>query len=167
MFQRKELRFADKRGDLYPLQVVAAPEPDDIKWENLEDEATERTVRMLISTSITVLILVASFVFSLSSSKNDRHVPSVRCAGCWLPGKQTYALLYSKRKVSCLVFGTQLREGMQIRVCVASFAPSRGCDASKRTRASVAALAASSHGRRTCVGVCVASFALSRGCDAS
>ena len=65
MFQRKELRFADKRGDLYPLQVVAAPEPDDIKWENLEDEATERTVRMLISTSITVLILVASFVFSL------------------------------------------------------------------------------------------------------
>jgi len=50
---------------------------------------------------------------------------------------------------------------MQVRVRFAYSTSSRGCDASLRTRACVAALAASSHGRRTGECVRVAAMAAS------
>jgi hypothetical protein len=63
IFQRKELRFVDKRGEHWPLQVVAAPEPKSIKWENLEDGALERMLRRTISSIAVITILFISFAF--------------------------------------------------------------------------------------------------------
>lgn len=50
------------------LTVTAAPEPNDIKWENLEVNTKERRLRTFIISSIVCLILIISCVTLLSVS---------------------------------------------------------------------------------------------------
>ena len=45
-FQPRELRFVQKdTGKQFPLKVVRAPEPDDLRWENLEYDFVKAHLR--------------------------------------------------------------------------------------------------------------------------
>ncbi|KAK1942698.1 hypothetical protein P3T76_006197 [Phytophthora citrophthora] len=55
-FQPKSLRFRDK----FPLTVLAAPEPSNILWENLEVTARSRRIRRSFTNSVTFLLLLLS-----------------------------------------------------------------------------------------------------------
>ncbi|KAG1702186.1 hypothetical protein DVH05_009976 [Phytophthora capsici] len=55
-FQPKSLRFRDK----IPLTVLAAPEPSNILWENLEVTSRSRRLRRSFTNSVTFLLLLLS-----------------------------------------------------------------------------------------------------------
>ncbi|KAL3664281.1 hypothetical protein V7S43_010608 [Phytophthora oleae] len=55
-FQPKTLRFRDK----FPLSVLAAPEPSNILWENLEVTSRSRRIRRSFTNSVTFLLLLLS-----------------------------------------------------------------------------------------------------------
>ncbi|KAG7385122.1 hypothetical protein PHYPSEUDO_001835 [Phytophthora pseudosyringae] len=56
-FQPKALRFRDGK---FPLTVLAAPEPSNILWENLEVTARSRRLRRSFTNSVTFLLLLLS-----------------------------------------------------------------------------------------------------------
>ena len=71
--QPASLRFPSRQGQKYPLWVCAAPEPEDIRWENLTD--TTRTWAWLCS-SARKLVSFMMVVFFLSVSFAALHMVS-------------------------------------------------------------------------------------------
>nr|CCA18997.1 conserved hypothetical protein [Albugo laibachii Nc14] len=67
-----------------PLQVIPAPEPSNILWENLETSNFDRFFRRLLTTLITILLLFVSFAIisaaqTAQSAYKSRVPPSSLC----------------------------------------------------------------------------------------
>ncbi|KAG4058688.1 hypothetical protein PC123_g6359 [Phytophthora cactorum] len=80
-FQPKTLRFRD---DEFPLTVLAAPEPSNILWENLEVTARSRRIRRSFTNSVTFLLLLLSGVIisaaqSAQQTFKDKAPPAGLC----------------------------------------------------------------------------------------
>ncbi|ETL28741.1 hypothetical protein L916_17967 [Phytophthora nicotianae] len=80
-FQPKSLRFRDGK---YPLTVLAAPEPSNILWENLEVTARSRRIRRGFTNSVTFLLLLLSGVIisaaqSAQQTFKDKAPPAGLC----------------------------------------------------------------------------------------
>ncbi|KAG6974857.1 hypothetical protein JG688_00002848 [Phytophthora aleatoria] len=80
-FQPKTLRFRD---DKFPLTVLAAPEPSNILWENLEVTARSRRIRRSFTNSVTFLLLLLSGVIisaaqSAQQTFKDKAPPAGLC----------------------------------------------------------------------------------------
>ncbi|EEY67171.1 uncharacterized protein PITG_04112 [Phytophthora infestans T30-4] len=80
-FQPKTLRFRDGN---FPLTVVAAPEPSNILWENLEVTAQSRRLRRSFTNAVTFLLLLLSGVIisaaqSAQQTFKDKAPPAGLC----------------------------------------------------------------------------------------
>ncbi|KAG7394731.1 hypothetical protein PHYBOEH_004774 [Phytophthora boehmeriae] len=80
-FQPKTLRFRDGK---FPLIVVAAPEPSNILWENLEVTARSRQLRRGFTYAVTFfLLLISGAIISAAQSAQqtfkDKAPPSGLC----------------------------------------------------------------------------------------
>ena len=58
-------KFESNDGKRYSFKVQSAPEPTNVIWENLDIGAKERAIRQFITGTVTVIVLLLSFGFTI------------------------------------------------------------------------------------------------------
>ncbi|CAM9304822.1 unnamed protein product, partial [Pylaiella littoralis] len=74
------------RVQRWPLKVFQAPEPSDVKWENLDVTPTSRKLRRAVTSLVCAILLIVSFVIiylaQTEQAKLQEQIPALdTCEG--------------------------------------------------------------------------------------
>ncbi|CAM9337762.1 unnamed protein product, partial [Discosporangium mesarthrocarpum] len=97
-FQPDELLFKHRGGTKHRLKVLPAPEPSDVKWENLDIPPMEKRLRSAVTWLVCLILLIVSFVIIYMSQKQQaiiqEQIPNLTLCEETLPATffGTYAI---------------------------------------------------------------------------